>query len=92
MNNEITAFHPGEMHGNPVSGVREKGACSSSVGPYQTGLDGWNDAKYRLPDDTRFVTCWNGRTMTKCKYDLTKDKWVDWNGDDVKVYMWANWN
>ncbi|RPH75562.1 hypothetical protein EHM76_01375 [bacterium] len=95
MNNEITAFHPGEKYGKPVSGGQmtspPNSAGSANVGPYQTGLDGWNEAKYRLPDTKRYVTCWNGHKMCKCLYDVDQDKWFDWQGKESKVYMWTSW-
>jgi hypothetical protein len=73
------------MHGQPVS------VEGHTTKRYLTGLDGWFDAKFRLPDTNRYVTCWNGHKMVKCLYNVEQDKWYDWQAKEHKVYMWCNW-
>ncbi len=83
MNSEISAFHPGEKYGNPVSGNK-----SASLGPYPTGQGGWIMSEQTLPEKDTLVSGWNGHCVIYCKYHADTNKWIDGEGKEATIKIW----
>lgn len=73
---EISAFHPGEKYGTPISGEH--------VNP----MDGWSEARYHKPEVGKLVMGWTGRFMCQVVYDHARGIWVTNKGTPVKVLIW----